>query len=337
MNWIFVAISGAFFQNLRSTLQKKLNQKVSTVASTYVRFAFALPFGAILFFLYFREISIIPEILNQKKFIFNIFLASIFQIFFTFVLLYLFRFANFVVGTSLSKTEVIQVAIFEYLIIGDKLNKFGITGIIVSTIGVIILSIKDLGLFLKNLFSKTTLVGLIAGLFLGLSVVYFRAAALTLENFEDVVIDSTKALELDYSDKDAFVNRGIANLSLNKFDDAIQDATEAIYLDKYDKGYYIRGLAKYRKRDFNKAILDFSNAINYRSGYSKHCLFFRAVARARNNNYEDALDDFKSFIGKNEMRRIKLFKDNLGRNKDILNDIPNEMISLIRLNIGNYF
>ena len=160
---------------------------------------------------------------------------------------------------------------------------------------------------------------------------------LTLENFEDVVIDSTKALELDYSDKDAFVNRGIANLSLNKFDDAIQDATEAIYLDKYDKGYYIRGLAKYRKRDFNKAILDFSNAINYRSGYSKHCLFFRAVARARNNNYEDALDDFKSFIGKNEMRRIKLFKDNLGRNKDILNDIPNEMISLIRLNIGNYF
>ena len=104
---------------------------------------------------------------------------------FTFSLLYLFRFSNFVVGTSLSKTEVIQVAIFEYLIIGDKLNKFGITGIIVSTIGVIILSIKDLSLFLKNLFSKTTLIGLSAGLFLGLSVVYFRAAALTLENFSN--------------------------------------------------------------------------------------------------------------------------------------------------------
>ena len=183
MNWIIVAISGAFFQNLRSTLQKKLNQKVSTIASTYVRFAFALPFGTVLFFLYFQDLNVIPEILSQKKFIFNVLLGSIFQIIFTFVLLYLFRFANFVVGTSLSKTEVIQVAIFEYLIIGDKLNKFGITGIIVSTIGVIILSIKDLSLFLKNLFSKTTLIGLSAGLFLGLSVVYFRAAALTLENF----------------------------------------------------------------------------------------------------------------------------------------------------------
>ena len=160
---------------------------------------------------------------------------------------------------------------------------------------------------------------------------------LNLGNFEDVLIDSTKALEIDYSDKDAFVNRGMANLFLNNFDDAIHDATEAIYLDKYDKGYYIRGLANYRKGDFNKAILDFSNAINYSSRYSKTCLLFRAVALSRNNNYEDSLDDFKSFIGKNEMRGIKLFKDNLGRNKDILNDIPNEMISLIRLNIGNYF
>ena len=185
MNWIIVAISGAFFQNLRSTLQKKLNQKVSTIASTYVRFAFALPFVTILFFLYFQDLNVIPEILSQKKFIFNVLLGSIFQIIFTFILLYLFRFANFVVGTSLSKTEVIQVAIFEYLIIGDKLNKFGITGIIVSTIGVIILSIKDLSLFLKNLFSKTTLIGLSAGLFLGVSVVYFRAAALTLENFSN--------------------------------------------------------------------------------------------------------------------------------------------------------
>tara|TARA_B100000886_G_scaffold339696_1_gene305937 strand:- start:588 stop:1487 length:900 start_codon:yes stop_codon:yes gene_type:complete len=184
MNWIFVAISGAFFQNLRSTLQKKLNQKISTIASTYVRFAFALPFGAILFFLYFQDVRVVQEVLSQKNFVFNVFLASVFQIIFTFVLLYLFRFANFVVGTSLSKTEVIQVAIFEYLIIGDKLNKFGITGIIISTIGVIILSIKDLSLFLKNLLSKTTLIGLSAGLFLGLSVVYFRAAALTLENFD---------------------------------------------------------------------------------------------------------------------------------------------------------
>ena len=80
MNWIIVAISGAFFQNLRSTLQKRLNQKVSTIASTYVRFAFALPFGTILFFLYFQDLNVIPEILSQKKFVFNVLLLSLIHI-----------------------------------------------------------------------------------------------------------------------------------------------------------------------------------------------------------------------------------------------------------------
>ncbi len=125
----------------------------------------------------------INEILNQPGFLINITLASIFQVIFTFVLLYLFKFSNFVVGTSLSKTEVVQVAIFEYLILNEKLSKLGISGIVISTLGVIILSIKDLKLFIQNLFSKTTLIGIISGLFLALSIVYFRSAALSLENF----------------------------------------------------------------------------------------------------------------------------------------------------------
>ena len=183
MNWLIITFFGAFFQNLRSTLQKKLNKDLSTIASTYVRFVFALPFATLLFFSYFRNFEVINIVLSQLNFIYYVVLASIFQIIFTFVLLYLFKFSNFVVGTALSKTEVIQVAIFEYIILKDKLNIFGIIGIIVATVGVIIISVKDLKLFFSNFFSRTTLVGLTTGLFLGLSVVYFRAAALALENF----------------------------------------------------------------------------------------------------------------------------------------------------------
>ncbi len=183
MNWIVVTIIAAFFQNLRSSFQKKINKDVSTIASTYVRFSFALPLALVLFFIYFRDINVIYDAINQPGFLINVTLASIFQVIFTFVLLYLFKFSNFVVGTSLSKTEVVQVAIFEYFILNEKLSKFGISGIIISTLGVIILSIKDLKLFLKNIFSKTTLIGLISGLFLALSIVYFRSAALSLENF----------------------------------------------------------------------------------------------------------------------------------------------------------
>ena len=183
MSWIIFTISGAFFQNLRSSLQKKLNKDLSTVASTYVRFAFALPFAILIFFLNFGNFEIISKILKQTDFIYLTFIGSIFQIIFTFTLLYLFNFSNFVVGTSLSKTEVVQVAIFEYFLLKDKLNVFGIFGIIIATIGVIIISVKDLKLFFSNFFSKTTFIGLLTGLFLGLSVVFFRAAALSLEDF----------------------------------------------------------------------------------------------------------------------------------------------------------
>ena len=183
MNWIIFTISGAFFQNLRSSLQKKLNKNLSTVASTYVRFAFALPFAILIFFLNFSNFEVISKIFNQPNFLYLTIIASIFQIMFTFTLLYLFKFSNFVVGTSLSKTEVIQVAIFEYFLLKDTLNIFGIFGIIIATAGVIIISIKDLKLFFSNFFSKTTLIGLIKGLFLGLSVVFFRAAALSLKDF----------------------------------------------------------------------------------------------------------------------------------------------------------
>ena len=183
MNWVIFTVLAAFFQNLRTSLQKRLNKNLSLVASAYVRFAFALPFALIVFLLNFRSLDIVQIILDQNNFIYYTFLGAIFQVIFTLLLLYLFKFSNFVVGTSLSKTEVIQIAIFEYIILKDKLNLFGIIGIIVATIGVIVITIKDVKLFLRNFFSKVTLIGLTTGLILGLSVVYFRAAALSLENF----------------------------------------------------------------------------------------------------------------------------------------------------------
>lgn len=183
MNWITITIFGAFFQNLRSSLQKKLNTNLSLVASCSVRFIFALPFALLIFYLYFSNFEILLDVFSQKNFFYLVFLASIFQIFFTIILLYLFKFSNFVVGTSLSKSEVILVAVFEYLILKDILNTFEVFGIIIATLGVIIMTIKDTKFFFENLFSKTTLIGLFSGLLLALSVVYFRAATISLENF----------------------------------------------------------------------------------------------------------------------------------------------------------
>jgi drug/metabolite transporter (DMT)-like permease len=126
--------------------------------------------------------------IQQDNFLFYIFLAAISQIFFTFLLLYSFQFSNFMIGTTLSKTEVVQIAILEVIILHDRFDFLTIIGIVISTIGVFIFSTKDRNVIFKNLLSKPTLVGLACGFLLALSVVAFRAAALSLidlkSNFE---------------------------------------------------------------------------------------------------------------------------------------------------------
>jgi len=131
-----------------------------------VRFAFCLPFAAILYFAYFQNFEIVLFTIQQDNFLFYIILAAISQIFFTFVLLYSFQFSNFMIGTTLSKTEVVQIAVLEIIILHDKFNYWTIVGIIVSTIGVFIFSTKDRNAIFRNLLSKSTLVGLACGFLL---------------------------------------------------------------------------------------------------------------------------------------------------------------------------
>ena len=75
---------------------------------------------------------------------------------------------------------MVQIAILEIIILHDRFNFWTIVGIVISTIGVFIFSTKDRNVIFKNLLSKSTLVGLACGFLLALSVVAFRAAALSL-------------------------------------------------------------------------------------------------------------------------------------------------------------
>ena len=184
MNWIIITVFAAFFQNLRSGIQKDLNKEISLVASTYVRFIFCLPFVLILYFCYFQETAVLAVSFKQDNFLFFVFLAAISQIFFTFLLLYSFQFSNFIIGTTLSKTEVVQIAILETLILNDYFNFWTVIGIVISTMGVLVFTTNNKNVILKNLFSKSTLIGLSCGFLLALSVVCYRAATLSLTNFD---------------------------------------------------------------------------------------------------------------------------------------------------------
>ena len=181
MNWIVTSVLGAFFQNARSSIQKKLNTEMSLMASTYVRFAFSLPILFVIFLTYFGNFNYFIISVQNSNFITYVILASVLQISFTLLFLYLLKFTNFLVGTALSKTEVIQIAFFEFIILKDYLNFYALLGIMISTIGVIIFSTKDLKNIINSFFSKSTVVGLLCGTLLALSVVFYRGSMEFLE------------------------------------------------------------------------------------------------------------------------------------------------------------
>ena len=181
MNWIVTSVMGAFFQNARSSIQKKLNTEMSLMASTYVRFAFSLPILFVVFFIYFGNFNYFIISVQNSNFITYVILASVLQISFTLLFLYLLKFTNFLIGTALSKTEVIQIAFFEFIILKDYLNFYALLGIMISTIGVIIFSTKDLKNIINGFFSKSTVIGLLCGTLLALSVVFYRGSMEFLE------------------------------------------------------------------------------------------------------------------------------------------------------------
>jgi len=182
--WIPLTIGAAFFQNIRSAMQKHLSGKISTLGAAYVRFLYGLPVALIyLYGVTAYTDQPLPHI-NSKFLLFGL-LGGICQIMFTVFLLWLFSFRNFAVGTTISKLETVMVAIFGLLLLGDKLNIAVVTAIAISALGLIILSIGQSKLTITNalagLWQKSTLIGLICAVWLGLSVVLFRAASLSLQ------------------------------------------------------------------------------------------------------------------------------------------------------------
>ena len=102
--WVPLTIIAAFFQNLRSALQKNLKSRLSNSGATYVRFFYAWPFATIYVLILHSYGGFgIPDI--SPTFLLYCFFGGLSQIFFTFLLVWLFSFRNFAAGTIFSKTE----------------------------------------------------------------------------------------------------------------------------------------------------------------------------------------------------------------------------------------
>ena len=181
--WIPITIAAAFFQNLRSALQKHLKGRLSTAGATYVRFFYALPLALV----YLWGLNVFGGMAlpapNGKFFLYCL-LGGLTQILFTAVLLWVFSFRNFAVGTTFSKLEVVMVAVLGAVILGDRLQFLAVLAIAISACGLIALSLGQANLSVRALIAglreKSTLLGLLSAAFLGASSVFYRGASLSL-------------------------------------------------------------------------------------------------------------------------------------------------------------
>lgn len=181
--WIPITVAAAFFQNLRSALQRQLRGRLSTLGAAYARFVYAWPIA--LAYLAGLHLGAGLE-LPRPTVVFGLYLllGAVSQILFTVVLLRLFSFRNFAVGTTFSKLEVVMVAALGALLLGDTLGPAGTAAVALSALGVLCLSMEEARLtpraLLLGLGDKATLIGLLSAATLGASVVFFRGAALAL-------------------------------------------------------------------------------------------------------------------------------------------------------------
>lgn len=94
--------------------------------------------------------------------------------------------SNFAIGTALSKTDTLQAALFGFLLLGEVLTLPMFIGVVVSFVGVLLLSGKTP---LKSLVGgeKAVVLGVLAGTGFAISAVAFRGASLSLPEGEVMV------------------------------------------------------------------------------------------------------------------------------------------------------
>ncbi|WP_057831124.1 DMT family transporter [Colwellia sp. TT2012] len=192
--WIYFTLLAATMQAVRTAGQKKLSAKLNSMATTGVRYFYALPFAwcYLWWLLNFRDVAV-PAL--NTSFLQYALVACVMQIWGTACLVAAFRYRNFAVATSLAKTEAIQVAIVGALFFGATLSGLGWLSVVVGVVGVFFVS--KVKLRLRDILADSQGLigmgyGLAAGLGLAITTLLIRESSLALNT--DLMVSAAVTL-----------------------------------------------------------------------------------------------------------------------------------------------
>lgn len=193
-SWVYFTLLAATMQAVRTAGQKQLSGKLNAMATTAVRYIYALPFAwaYLIWVLEFRDISV-PTLNND--FLIYALIACVTQIIGTVCLVAAFGYKNFAVATSLAKTEAIQVAIVGALLFAAPLSVMGWFSVIVGVIGVFLVS--KVKFSFRHAMSGSDAIsglsfGLGAGLGLAITTLLIRESSLALNT--DLMVSAAVTL-----------------------------------------------------------------------------------------------------------------------------------------------
>jgi len=181
--WIPVTLWAAFAQTLRNAAQRSLTGELGTLGATLVRFLYGLPFAALWLYAVHAVGHFDLPALNLS-FLGWVLLGAVSQIAATALLLKVMTERNFTLGVAYSKSEIIQVAVFGFVFLGDRINTIVAIAIALATAGVLMLAPADREhpwrALLTGWTSRLALLGIASGAGFAFSAVGFRGAALAL-------------------------------------------------------------------------------------------------------------------------------------------------------------
>ena len=184
--WIPITLSAALAQTLRNAAQRSLTGDLGALGATLVRFLYGLPFAALwLVVAWFGFAGGGPWPVINGPFLLWTVVAALSQIAATALLLRNMEERNFAIGVAYSKSEIIQVAIFGLVLLGDRVSLIAIVSIIVASLAVVLLSLpsdnRSLSAVARAWTSRSALLGLGSGAAFGMAAVGYRGAALALD------------------------------------------------------------------------------------------------------------------------------------------------------------
>jgi drug/metabolite transporter (DMT)-like permease len=183
--WMPITIAAALAQTLRNAAQRHLTGDLGPLGATLVRFLYGLPFA--LAWLFAAWLAIAPGVplppISPEFLVWTV-VAAVSQIAATALLLRCMEERNFALGVAYAKTEVVQIAVFGLVLLGDPVSAAAIAAILVASAGVILVSLpadsRSLAAVARAWASRAALLGLGSGAAFGMAAVGYRGAALAL-------------------------------------------------------------------------------------------------------------------------------------------------------------